>query len=643
MPKSHILQVVALGLVLSCGGASEKASAPSFVLTTVAVSLSSTNIQVGQSTFATARGYDQHGGAITLGPVIWTSSATNVATISGDGAIIALASGQTTISAATAGKTGQATLTVSLIPVAAVTVTPATASVLVGQTQQLSASLFDASGSRLSDRAVTWTSSDSAKARVSSEGLVTAVAEGLVSVTVASEGRSATAAITVTLPTAGAEGTAFPVTTASVNYLASDPALAVGQDRIVFISNAEVVIASKAGLVITRKPLHEFFLPAMVAGESSAGDVAAVYDDATGRFFVAEAAKIHPQTCLAGTCVGHNMIAVSKSATPGSLLPTDWHLFAIDRYVERSTNPPILTTIWADFDVLATSPDALIVTSRRYRESDGAPMGAIIRILDKASIVAGRAPTTWTDLAFPNNVDVAPGLMPAHMFDTAPVHFFVGRAPSAVCGVTVWGVTTGAGTPSVTTQVVPLDGTCDFPRYAPQASSTIAMDVGGASSLARSPVFRNGRLWVAQTWGQRFAAGTVTAIKWAELDVSRWPGTPRVVQQGLVGADGVWTFHPAITVDPSGNAVLAFNTTSETSYPSIHASVHRATDAPGVMGPWIMVKAGSSPNLALDSSGRNRFADFLSLDLDPATSGTWVHGQYGATDALRTWAALIKP
>ncbi|HEV8399056.1 MAG TPA: Ig-like domain-containing protein, partial [Gemmatimonadales bacterium] len=82
--------------------------------------------------------------------------------------------------------------------VASVAVTPASASVLVGATQQLTATPLDADGNPLSGRVVTWASSNPAIASVDAAGLVTAVASGEpVTITATSEGKSGTAAISV--------------------------------------------------------------------------------------------------------------------------------------------------------------------------------------------------------------------------------------------------------------------------------------------------------------------------------------------------------------------------------------------------------------------------------------------------------------
>src|SRR6266566_4752608 len=83
-------------------------------------------------------------------------------------------------------------------PVATVDVTPAAASVQVGQTVQLTATLKDATGNILTGRTVTWASSNTSTATVSATGLVTGVAPGPATITATSEGKSGSAAVTVT-------------------------------------------------------------------------------------------------------------------------------------------------------------------------------------------------------------------------------------------------------------------------------------------------------------------------------------------------------------------------------------------------------------------------------------------------------------
>src|SRR2546426_131888 len=98
-----------------------------------------------------------------------------------------------------------ATTSPSTAPVAAVAVSPTAASVAVGQTVQLAATLKDAGGNVLTGRTVAWASGSTGVATVSGSGLVTGVAAGTATITATSEGQSGTATVTVGSPSAANE------------------------------------------------------------------------------------------------------------------------------------------------------------------------------------------------------------------------------------------------------------------------------------------------------------------------------------------------------------------------------------------------------------------------------------------------------
>ena len=81
---------------------------------------------------------------------------------------------------------------------ASVTVSPASDTVEVASATQLTAVVTDASGNAVQRPALSWESQDTLIAKVSAAGVVTGVAAGTAAITVSSEGRSSTAAITVT-------------------------------------------------------------------------------------------------------------------------------------------------------------------------------------------------------------------------------------------------------------------------------------------------------------------------------------------------------------------------------------------------------------------------------------------------------------
>ncbi len=192
--------LTALAVLLSGCGGKDAPTTPAPVLTTVVVSLSPATIQVGQSATASAAGLDQNGVAIGVGAVTWSSGTPLVASVSPGGVVSALTPGQAQIIATSGSKSGQQAVTVIPVPVATVTVTPPSATVVVGGTQQLTASTLNALGGALTGRVVTWSSSDSTKVSVSGAGLATGIAAGSATVTATSEGKSGSSAITVQSP-----------------------------------------------------------------------------------------------------------------------------------------------------------------------------------------------------------------------------------------------------------------------------------------------------------------------------------------------------------------------------------------------------------------------------------------------------------
>jgi uncharacterized protein YjdB len=141
---------------------------------------------------------DTNGTVVTDRIVTWGSSNTLVATVSSSGVVKAVATGTATITATSETKSGSTALTVSPAPVGSVTILPSTSSRASGQTVQLTATVRDTTGAVVTDRLVSWTSSDELVATVSASGLVSARTTGTATITARSETESGTASVTVT-------------------------------------------------------------------------------------------------------------------------------------------------------------------------------------------------------------------------------------------------------------------------------------------------------------------------------------------------------------------------------------------------------------------------------------------------------------
>ena len=187
----------------------------------VSVTPATATIGVGQTAQYAAITRDAFGNPLGGRTVTWSSSNPAVATVNGAGQATGVAVGSATLTATSEGKSGTAAILVTNVPVASVTVSPATASVPAGQTVQLTATLKDANGNTLTGRTVTWSSDNTAVATVSGSGLVSSVAAGAATITATSEAKTGTSAITVTAPPPGSSqfGHVFVVTEENTDYV----------------------------------------------------------------------------------------------------------------------------------------------------------------------------------------------------------------------------------------------------------------------------------------------------------------------------------------------------------------------------------------------------------------------------------------
>lgn len=186
---------------------------------TITVAPNNGSVIVGGTLQLTATLRDASGAVLTGRAITWETSSAATATVNASGLVSGVAAGNATITARSEGQAGTATVTVQPqpAPVATITLSPATPTINVGATQQLTATLRDAQGNILTGRAVTWETAAAGVATVSGSGVVTGVAAGAATITARSEGQAGSTVVTVQLP---------PVATIAVTPAA--PSIAIG-------------------------------------------------------------------------------------------------------------------------------------------------------------------------------------------------------------------------------------------------------------------------------------------------------------------------------------------------------------------------------------------------------------------------------
>ena len=132
--------------------------------------------------------------------VTWSSDNPSVATVN-NGVVSAVSEGTATITVTAQGDSTKSasctvTVTAAAVPVTGVTLNKTSTSLYVGNTETLTATVAP---DNATNKAVTWTSSDSAVATVDQNGVVTAVDRGTATITVTTEDGNYTATCTVTV------------------------------------------------------------------------------------------------------------------------------------------------------------------------------------------------------------------------------------------------------------------------------------------------------------------------------------------------------------------------------------------------------------------------------------------------------------
>lgn len=177
------------------------AAAPVLV-SSITVNPSTVSMTIAQTQQITATVAPSNAANKTLS---WSSSNTGIATVSSSGLITSVAAGSATITVqATDGSNVYNTVSVSVsatpIIITGITLIPGSATLAPGATTQLSAAIAP---SNATNKTLTWSSSNTGIATVSSSGLVTAVAAGIANIWATStdgSNRTGTCTITVNIP-----------------------------------------------------------------------------------------------------------------------------------------------------------------------------------------------------------------------------------------------------------------------------------------------------------------------------------------------------------------------------------------------------------------------------------------------------------
>lgn len=198
------------------------------------------NVIVGNTLQLAATARDASGQTLSGRAVAWSTDNVANASISATGLLTAIAPGTVMVAATAGGQRGSALISVVPIPVASLTISPSTVSLVAGTTRQFVATPRDAAGNTLTGRVVTWSVSSATTGAIDATGLFTAIAPGSATITATSEGQTISASINV-----------LPVPVATVTVTPPVASFAAGTTQQLAASTRDATGAVLTGRFVT--------------------------------------------------------------------------------------------------------------------------------------------------------------------------------------------------------------------------------------------------------------------------------------------------------------------------------------------------------------------------------------------------------
>jgi hypothetical protein len=162
----------------------------------IRIAPTSLQLHPGDTLRLDAKSFDRQGNPLGTQPVVWSTSDSRVGRISSSGLLTATGIGSGFVMADAEGQRDSVSLQVEAA-IRRIRVRPDQSTLQPGDTLRMLGTPQDAAGRTVDGRELVWTSSNASVARVSSSGLVTAIARGTASITATSEGVAGSATLTV--------------------------------------------------------------------------------------------------------------------------------------------------------------------------------------------------------------------------------------------------------------------------------------------------------------------------------------------------------------------------------------------------------------------------------------------------------------
>jgi hypothetical protein len=399
---------------------------------------------------------------------------------------------------------------------------------------------------------------------------------------------------------------------------------AVGRDKLMVALNSNYVIQRKSdGKVLSKVSMDTFWSR---VGARNPFDPRVLYDPYSDRWLVSAGdSPLQPGSLI--------LYGISDTGDPlGS-----WHLYALRSDTSGAT--------WADFPTLGFSRSTVAIGVNMFASDSLTYVRGRLIVLDYASLRAGGGGKPVA-LTIPDGFALQPA---ATYSPTETTLYLVEHLGSFSATYRFWSLSGGkltlvGGAPK-TNPLGPW-ATAGPGNLLPQQDGR---GIDSGDSRVGNAVFRNGRVWYAQTIGMPPTAGAGfvlrTGVQWVELDLNG-----AFIQGGRIDDRLAlpWNKHhmyafPSLAVNARNDMLLGFSESQATDFVDAGYAFRAAADPPGTLRAPVTLKDGEGPYVKTEGGARNRWGDYSATTVDPVDDvSLWTIQEYarlpvGRSDDAGRW------
>ncbi|MFI5405567.1 MAG: T9SS type A sorting domain-containing protein [Nitrososphaerales archaeon] len=404
------------------------------------------------------------------------------------------------------------------------------------------------------------------------------------------------------------------------NSIPPDGIMAVGPDHVIACVNSMFRVWDKEGNLLASVSADGWISPVISSG---AFDPQIIYDHYSNRWFMLWDWQ------NSGTQEAYFIISYSDNADPFGT----WYMYRMDARVNGTTN----SGTWGDFPQIGYDDEAIYINSRSFTFA-GSYLYNRIRIVNKSQLYASNGGTLpfvdlWS-IGRPSVPSDKPDVLePAKCYTPGQGGYFFNTLQNGGVYYIVYRMLNPiSASPRLRGKTI-VTTTYGGAPLAQQLGGGMGIESGG-SKCRHSPIVRNGFLYAAHSIANT-TNSTYSSIRYNILELT----SATIVEQSELGAIGYYHLYPALAIDKDNNIAVTFSRSATTEYAGAFFSSKYATDPPG-LNPSTPLQVGLGNYVVDFGSGRNRWGDYMGIDLDMTNEyDVWTFTEFAK--ATNTWSTMV--